>query len=510
MKKNKQIVLISPRVLGSKGQVRKAPPPFGIAVLAASLKNKGYENVKLIDAVVENYDNIEPVKDDNNFTTFGLSDKDMVKLVQSFNPDFIGISALFSSQTECAFSLARILKKEAPNVPIAMGGNHATECRQEVMKEESCIDYILAGEADLTFPDFIDKYFTGSNFYDVPGLLYRNNNKIMENPLPKAVVDLDSLPYPAWHLYDMQKYYDIGMPHNPFLKSREFGQIITSRGCPAKCYFCSVPDFNGNMFRYFSADRVIDDINRWVKDYSIKELQILDDTFTTDWKRVVEIMKGIKKHKLRITLPNAIRGDYPKDLEKRKLMFNAMADAGVFQIDISVEHGDQDFLNRVIGKNLDLDTIPHTCDIAHDAGMTVHANFMMGFPFENKENRQKTINYSSNLDADSFSISLCIPLPGTKMASIVDQNGLYVEDYNISRMTLDQVNIKPHDISKKELSEIVENLNRELNEKALYKRPQTLEKYLRFHKQGKTAEGDRKFHFSDNPEQYLNENINSK
>jgi len=74
--KNKQIVLISPRVLGSKGQVRKAPPPFGIAVLAASLINKGYENVKLIDAVVENYDNIEPVKDDNNFTTYGLSDKE--------------------------------------------------------------------------------------------------------------------------------------------------------------------------------------------------------------------------------------------------------------------------------------------------------------------------------------------------------------------------------------------------------------------------------------------------
>ena len=109
----------------------------------------------------------------------------------------------------------------------------------------------------------------------MPGLLYRDNGEIRENPFPKLVHDLDTLPFPAWHLYDMEKYYDIGMPHNPFLKHREFGQIITSRGCPYKCYFCSVPDFNGSAFRYFSAERIISDVDQWVTNYSIKELQIL-------------------------------------------------------------------------------------------------------------------------------------------------------------------------------------------------------------------------------------------
>ena len=491
--KEENIILISPRVLGAKGQIRKAPPPFGIAVLAASLNKKGYSNVHLIDAVVEDYDDIHSVKDNETFITYGLSDENMINKIKEINPDFIGISALFSSQTECAFSIAQKLKIEMPQIPIAMGGNHATECRTQVMTEEECIDFILAGEADTTFPEFIDKYFTGANYFDVPGLLYRSNGKIHENPFPKPLHDLDTLPYPAWHLYDMQKYYDIGMPHNPFLKYREYGQIITSRGCPAKCYFCSVPDFNGSAFRYFSAERIISDVDNWVRDYSIKELQILDDTFTTDWKRVIEIMNGIKKHNLRISLPNAIRGDYPRNIEKRKLMIDAMAEAGVFQLDISVEHGDQDFLDKVIGKDLDLETIPITCDLAHDAGMTVHANFMMGFPYENKQNRQKTIDYSSNLDADSFSVSLCIPLPGTRMANIVDQNNLYVEEYNISRMTLDQVNIQPSDISPEDLKKTAEELNRSLNKKALMKRPQTLEKYLRFEKQGKKSEGDRKF-----------------
>lgn len=492
--KNETICLISPRVLASSGQIRKAPPPFGIATLAASLIRAGFENVQLIDAVVEDYDNIEPVRDSDHYITFGLSDENMAKKVTDINPDFIGISALFSSQMECAFSIAEKLKAQLPNTPIALGGNHATECRQQVMNNAESIDFILAGEADLTFPEFLEKYFAGDDYENVPGLLYRKNEIVHENPLPNAVVDLDQLPFPAWHLYDMDRYYDIGMPHNPFLKEKEYGQIITSRGCPAKCYFCSVPDFNGSAFRFYSAERVISDVKNWVREYSIKELQILDDTFTTDWKRVIDIMNGIKEHQLRITLPNAIRGDYPRNIEQRRRMFNAMAEAGVFQIDISVEHGDQEFLNTVVGKDLDLETIPITCDLAHEAGMTVHANFMMGFPFETKQNRDKTIEYSSNLDADSFSVSLCIPLPGTRMANIVDLNGLHVENFNISRMTLDQVSIQPPDIEPEKLKELAENLNRSLNEKSMMKRPETLEKYKRFAEQGKTAGGDRKFH----------------
>ena len=268
--KDKTIVLISPRVLGAEGQIRKAPPPFGIASLAATLIKKGYENVHLIDAVVEDYDDMHPVEDNTKFITYGLSDKKMTTKVKNLNPDFIGISALFSSQTECAFSIAQSLKKTIPEIPIAMGGNHATECRTQVMSDEKCIDFILAGEADNTFPEFIDKYFKGENHLDVAGLLYRDNGEIRENPFPKQLIDLDSLPFPAWHLYDMKKYYDIGMPHNPFLKYREYGQIITSRGCPYKCYFCSVPDFNGSAFRYFSAERIISDVDQWVKDYGIK------------------------------------------------------------------------------------------------------------------------------------------------------------------------------------------------------------------------------------------------
>src|SRR3989338_5925267 len=224
-----------------------------------------------------------------------------------------------------------------------------------------------------------------------------------------------------------------------------------------------------------------------------EELQIMDDTFTTNHKRVIDICEGIKHLKLRISLPNAIRADMPKNHEKRRNMFKSMREAGVEQICVSVEHGDQEFLNKVIEKRLDLQEVIATCDLAHKEGILVHANFMMGFPFENAANRQRTIEFAKKLDSDSFSISLASPLPGTRMSNVVEENGLFMKSFRVNRMVYVYVNIIPHDITPEELYQVVDNLNRELNEAAKRRRPETREKYKLF--KGKTAEGDRKYHF---------------
>ena len=230
-----------------------------------------------------------------------------------------------------------------------------------------------------------------------------------------------------------------------------------------------------------------------VDNYSIKELQIMDDNFTLNYKRVIEICEGLKHLKLRITLPNAIRADRPKNQAKRLKMLKSMYDAGVEQIGISVEHGDQDFLNNVINKDLDLEEVITTCELAHEAGILVHANFMMGFPFEKAINRKRTIEYAKKLDADSFSVSLAAPLPGTRMWDIVEKNELFTKQFDVNRMVYVYVNIVPHDISPEELYKVVDKLNRELNEASQQKRPETIEKYKLFN--GKAAHGDRKYHF---------------
>jgi radical SAM superfamily enzyme YgiQ (UPF0313 family) len=225
--------------------------------------------------------------------------------------------------------------------------------------------------------------------------------------------------------------------------------------------------------------------------FDIKELQIEDDNFSVNHRRVIEICERIKKHKLRITMPNAMRADTPINREKRYAMFKAMKEAGWEQIGLGVEHGDQDFLDDVIKKRLNLDEVVATCDLAHKAGLLVHCNFMMGFPHETAEHRENTISFAKKLDADSFSLSLATPLPGTAMWDILEDENLFLDTYELDRGLPTLVSIKPEGIAVDKLQKLVEKVNKELNQAAAIKRSGTKDKYKLF--KNKTAYGDRKY-----------------
>jgi len=288
------------------------------------------------------------------------------------------------------------------------------------------------------------------------------------------------------------------MPHNPFMKSREFITIMTERGCPEKCFFCSSADYFGNSgkFRPLTAEKTYEMIEYCVNKFGVKELQIEDDTFTLNSKRVIEICKKIKKFNLRITLPNSIRADAPINHEKRLTMFKFMADAGFAKIGISAEHGDQDFLDKVVGKRLNLEEIVSSVDLAHEAGLLVHTNFMMGFPFETYIHRERTIKFSKSLKSDSFSVSLASPLPGTKMWDVCEKNNLFMPGFNVNRLVYDVVNIKPHDITPEDLLQTVKNLNAELNHFARMRSEDAAKHYELFESKGKNSSGDRKYSYT--------------
>ena len=489
------IVLISPSVIADKFSIRKAQPPLGIAYIAAVLEENGYEgHVFCIDAVVDDYDNVRPVADDLNFIAYGAPDSQIVERLHGLKPDLVGISALFSSLGECAFSLAKAIKESFPQVPIVMGGNHASYTYTNILSEQNAIDYVLTGESDYTFLEFVNRYFGSEGDVEtIGGLARRDGERIRINPRLPFNNSLDDLPDPAWHLLPMERYFEIGMPSNPFVESGRVGTIMTSRGCPEHCYFCTSPTNTGNRFRAMTPGRVLQQIKNLVDQYSIKEIQIQDDNFTVDHKRVIKICEGLKGMGLRLTTPNAIRADMPLNRTKRFRMYKAMQEAGFAQISVAPEHGDQDYLNDVILKRLDLEEVRASCDLAHDAGLLVHANFIMGFPGETQELRQKTIDYAKTIDADSFSVSLAAPLPGTPMWRIVEKDGLFMPGFKVNRLGYTNVNIKPVDIEPDELKTLVDHVNRELNNLAQQKRPETKQKYVRFQKEGKTVHGDRKF-----------------
>lgn len=478
IKKNTKVTLITPNVIGSKNQARRVQPPLGIACLAGVLEEYNFKNLQFIDSSAEGYENVKDIGGD--FVEFGLDDEVVIQKIKQFNPDIVGISALFSSQFSCAERIGKAIKDFNPKAILVYGGIHASKMYNEILLENKFIDFIICGEADYTFTVFCNNFENNLDLKQSPALAYYDDTKgkIIKNFEPPGL-DMNELPMPAWHLMDMEMYWKIGMPHNPFMKSREFLTIMTERGCPEKCYFCSSASFFGNSgkFRPLNPGKAYDMVEYAVKKFGIKEIQIEDDTFTLNSKRVVEFCKKIKKFNLRITLPNSIRADAPKNLDRRLEMFQYMADAGFEKLGISAEHGDQEFLDKVIQKRLDLNEIVNSIELAHKAGIMVHTNFMMGFPFEKKENRDKTIKFAKSLKSDSFSVSLAAPLPGTRMYDIVKQHNLFMPNFDVSRIVYDVVNIIPHDISPEDLLALVKKLNRELNAMAVKNNPDLQKHY---------------------------------
>jgi anaerobic magnesium-protoporphyrin IX monomethyl ester cyclase len=491
--KNSRVALLSPRAVAADQMIRRVQPPLGLVSIAAVLRSQGCENLLVLDSLIEDYDDIKNLyEDDDSMITYGASNDYIVEKLKSFLPTIIGISSLFSSQVSQAYSLASAVKKEFPNIPVIFGGVHASDKAEDVLNENKSIDFVLSGEADLTFADFVNN-FPNKDFYDVEGLIWREGNDIKSNKRPDFIKDLDILPFPAWDLLPMEKYFEIAMYHNPFVKSGRVGCIMTSRGCPDKCYFCASTVFFGHGFRAMSPERVGELVQYMVDVFDIKELQIEDDNFAVNHRRVVQICEQIKKHKLRITMPNAMRADTPINRDKRFEMFKAMKDAGWESIGLGVEHGDQDFLNDVMKKRLKLDEVVATCDLAHKAGLLVHCNFMMGFPYETSKQRNATIEFARKLDADSYSLSLATPLPGTGMWDIIEEGDLFLDSYDLDKGLPTLVSIKPKGIAVDELQKLVEKVNKELNLNASTKREGSKEKYKLF--KDKNSFGDRKYTF---------------
>ena len=496
---NLRISLVTPQVIASASQIRRVQPPLGIACLAAMLEEYSFSNIQTLDSSALGYHEVDDLGD--GFVKFGKDPEFIANKIANFDADVVGISALFSSQVECAFDLAKTIKKILPNTLIVFGGIHATKMAEPILKEHPEIDYIICGEADLTFTLFCQKILASKDVRSVPGLAWRNQESEscfdveINRQLPG--LNMNELPDPAWHRIDMDMYYDIGMPHNPFLESREFLTIMTERGCPEKCYFCSSASFFGNSgrFRPLTPKNTYAMIAKAKNRYGVKELQIEDDTFTLNAQRVIDICRLLEPLQLRITLPNAIRADAPKNQSKRLEMFKVMRAAGFAKVGISAEHGDQEFLDKVVGKRLDLSEVTASVHLAHEAGLMVHTNFMMGFPFETAEHRSRTMEFARSLQSDSFSVSLAAPLPGTPLWKVCEENDLFMPGFDVNRLVYDVVNIRPHDISPSALRELVVNFNAELNNSARQRSKKASDHYKLFEGKMKNASDDRKYSY---------------
>ena len=269
------ILLINPPYPFIPDEVKTASPPLGLAYIAAMLEQNNYP-VKIVDCVIEGYNTETEIS--NGIRTYGLSKREIIHIIEEYQPSVIGISAIFSTLDSIIRELSRDIKETFPEVKIVVGGTHATVMAEELICEPS-IDYVIRGEGEYAFLGLVEYLEMKRQIDEVNNLTWKENGEIRSTP-QQFIEDIDQLPRPARHLLNIEGYIKIGRMHGSPEKGVRAATLITSRGCPAKCIFCSIHSVWGRTFRGHSPEYVLNEMQELREQYKINHLLFEDDNLT--------------------------------------------------------------------------------------------------------------------------------------------------------------------------------------------------------------------------------------
>ncbi len=400
-------------------------PPLGIAYMAAVLEENNID-VNIIDASAE----------DMTFEELGEE-------LKTRKPDLIAITALTPTIGR-ALESAEITKKVLPNSKVIMGGYHPTFNYEETLNDEN-VDIIIRGEGEYIMLDLVQTLENNGDLENVKGIVFEKENEnnekvIVVTPERPPVVDLDSIPFPALHLLPMDKYELLNM-------TTDMTTMITSRGCPMQCSFCSSSALHGTLMRTRSITNIVDEMEHLINNYNINTIAFMDDTFTINKQRVIDLCDEIKKRNIKVWWGCTSRVD---TLDEELLQ--KMKDAGCITIFMGVESADQQSLD-LMNKNITINKIEMAFKKSKDIGIRTIASVVLGMPGDTKENMKKTVQFVKKLNPSYAVYSLATPYPGTRFyKESFEKNLIKVKDW--SKYTLISPILDTIDCSKEDLRKI--------------------------------------------------------
>lgn len=393
-----RVLLVNPKV-NLPIDVRSSPS-LGLAYLAAMSQQRGDE-VRVLDMEVE--------------------DASLEQTVGEHPPQLIGITAN-TIQIRSAWRLAEELKNVV-DAPIVLGGPHPTFLPAESVERPE-IDIVVRGEGELTWVDLCDHIEKGESLQGVQGITYQQNRKVVHNPDRPVISDVDSLPFPAYDLFKIDRYTNL-QPTLDNIEGESY-PILSSRGCPYRCTYCS--QILPRKWRARSPESVVAEWRWLVNDLGAKEIGVLDDSFNINRRRVLDICDLIIAQELNHVpwiMINGIRANLVDEELLRR-----MREAGCVRTAFGVESGNQRILDTVIDKHLTLDQVRRAFKAAKAVGMETIGFFIIGLPGETAETMEDTIRFAIELDPVVANFSMATPFPGTEMYNQVLQKGrLLVEDW---------------------------------------------------------------------------------
>lgn len=399
-------------------------PVLGLAYIASYLKKNGVD-VKIIDAAAEGINHKIKV---GNKIRFGLSEKEIKKRIKAFSPDIVGITCISTPHSSDAHQAARIVKEVNGKILVIMGGAHPSSNPQEVLKDKN-IDIAVRGEGEVTFLEIIRKFEKGEKLDNVLGTFIRKGRNIFGNPPRPLIENIDSLPFPARDLLPMAVYFNEDKKNSQYEMRNRVTSMVTSRGCPGDCVYCSVKVIWGRLWRGRSPKNVVDEIESLIKDYKVNGISFLDDSISVNAQRLEGICDEIIKRKLDIkwTTPNGIAIWL---LSKEQI--KKMKEAGCYRLTFGLESGNKEILNNFIGKYYDYKKAKELISYCSSIGLWTVGTFIIGFPYETRKQIEDTIRFAISTDLDFAVFYIANPRKGTAMYEIYKQEGLLPEEGDTS------------------------------------------------------------------------------
>jgi anaerobic magnesium-protoporphyrin IX monomethyl ester cyclase len=385
------MILINPASPNRMGMISRYAPasvPTGIGVLAGYLLSKG-KQVKILDELTG------PI--DKELATIG-------NYLERLNRPYIfGISCL-TINIGRGFKLAEFLKTKYPDSKVILGGIHPTALPEEALNM-GYVDIVVRGEGEETLLELYDSIKNGRSLSDIKGISYKIGNAIRHNVARPLICDLDIVPCFPYKLFDCAKY--------------NLGFVVTSRGCPYNCIFCSQRLISGRQYRFRSCERVIEEVDLLVNGLNQQNIAFLDDDFLINKNRVRTLCEAIVKNKfnLKTEFGCQTRAD-----SVNQEVLDYLRRAGFTFIGLGLETGSERLM-KLIDKKESVENNIKAVKLIKGMGFKVNASFLFALPTETVQERLKTYIIAKKLRLDYAKFNNVVPYPGTKLFEMAKKEG---------------------------------------------------------------------------------------
>jgi anaerobic magnesium-protoporphyrin IX monomethyl ester cyclase len=377
-----KIVLVNPRATYVNEIAQKCYPPLNLLYLAANLRNNGFD-VDVIDA-----------------NALRMTDEELAARLNAEKPAIFGLS-FYSEILQQLRDLTRLAKRCVPGVRVIAGGPHANATPETTLARFESLDALILGEAEESLVSYCRTVRDGGDLRQVPGIVLRENGGLYYGPEPERP-DLMKIPYPARDL--VQEAYDLKRYHTLLIRQRPVDTIMTSRGCPGVCGFC----YSMNRhYRSRTAEDVVHELTS-IRERGIRNVEIVDDTFTANRRRAIEVFDLILKEKLDISFRIKSRVNMINEEFVRKAK-----SAGVYLISYGMESGSQRILDAM-RKGTKVEQNAQACFLTKKYGMGAHSGWVFGYPGETLDTIEETVDFILKIKPTTVNTAFLRPYPNTE------------------------------------------------------------------------------------------------